>query len=359
MPSPDVRKGMPPVDLTKDEFAARMRQRFDDPIFEKFGPEIEKIVDAAWDAYSDYRKSPRTRAAGPGFADPDYELSLDWIAAREAIDEAERQQKDAGAPARILLINGSSRSDHTCPGEMSKTWRLVTLAREVLVQEGGLEVEILDLSRLASEYGRIIYPCKACVSTAMPLCHWPCSCYPNHAVGQVSDWMNEIYPMWVRAHGIMIVCPVNWYQAPSSLKLMIDRLVCADGGNPDPTSTGGKDPARAKALELEGWPYPRHLAGRVFSVVVHADAEGAETLTRILSGWLSNMGLIAAGRRSQLGAYVGYMGSYAESHDDLDRDADFQEEVRNAARALAEAVALLRRGELKEPGASLRDPRPK
>jgi multimeric flavodoxin WrbA len=85
----------------------------------------------------------------------------------------------------------------------------------------------------------------------MPLCHWPCSCYPNHALGQVNDWMAEIYPKWVAAHGVMIVCPVNWYQAPSTLKLMIDRLVCADGGNPDPTSTGGKDPRRAKALELE------------------------------------------------------------------------------------------------------------
>jgi hypothetical protein len=95
MPSPDVRKGMPPVDLTKEEFAARMRRRFDDPIFEKLGPEIEKVVDAAWDAYSDYRKSPRTRPAGPGFADPEYELALDWIKAREAIQEAERQQKDA------------------------------------------------------------------------------------------------------------------------------------------------------------------------------------------------------------------------------------------------------------------------
>ncbi len=312
MPSPDVRKGMPPVELTKDEFAARMRQRFHDPAFETLGPEIEKIVEAAWDAYSNYRKAPYTRPAGPGFADPEYELSLDWIAARQAIQEAERQQKDAGAPSRILLINGSSRSEHTCPGEMSKTYRLVTIAREVLAREPGLEVEILDLSRLTSEYGRIIYPCKACVSTSMALCHWPCSCYPNHAIGQVGDWMNEIYPMWVRAHGIMIVCPVNWYQAPSTLKLMIDRLVCADGGNPDPTSTGGKDPARAKALELKGWPYPRHLAGRVFSVVVHADAEGAETLTSNLSAWLSNMGLIAAGRRSQLGAYVGYMGALCD-----------------------------------------------
>ena len=79
--------------------------------------------------------------------------------------------------------------------------------------------------------------------------------------------MAEIYPKWVTAHGVMIICPVNWYQAPSSLKLMIDRLVCADGGNPDPTSTHGKNAAEAKTLELKGWPYPRHLAGRVFSVV--------------------------------------------------------------------------------------------
>jgi hypothetical protein len=51
------------------------------------------------------------------------------------------------------------------------------------------------------------------------------------------------------------------------LKLMIERLVCADGGNPDPTTTGGKNPAKAKALELAGWPYPRHLAGRAFAIV--------------------------------------------------------------------------------------------
>jgi multimeric flavodoxin WrbA len=30
--------------------------------------------------------------------------------------------------------------------------------------------------------------------------------------------MNEIYPLWVEAHGIMIVTPVNWFQVrpPSS-----------------------------------------------------------------------------------------------------------------------------------------------
>ena len=98
---------------------------------------------------------------------------------------------------------------------MSKSFRLVEIARRVFERERGFDVELLDLSLLTSEYGRQILPCKACVSTAMPLCHWPCSCYPNHAMGQVNDWMAEIYPMWAAAHGVMIVTPVNWYQAPS------------------------------------------------------------------------------------------------------------------------------------------------
>jgi multimeric flavodoxin WrbA len=137
---------------------------------------------------------------------------------------------------------------------MSKTFRLASLARDE-IERAGAECDFLDLSRLTAQYGRQILPCKACVSTAMPLCHWPCSCYPNHAMGQVNDWMNELYPRWVAAHGVIIVTPVYWYQAPSVLKLMIDRLVCADGGNPDPTTTRGKgvkggEGARARRLAL-------------------------------------------------------------------------------------------------------------
>ena len=90
---------------------------------------------------------------------------------------------------------------------MSKSWRLVEIARETFKARPGL-----DLSRTTSEFGKTIHPCKSCVSTAMPLCHWPCSCYPNYALGQTHDWMNEIYPLWVAAHGILLVTPVNWYQ---------------------------------------------------------------------------------------------------------------------------------------------------
>jgi multimeric flavodoxin WrbA len=328
-------------------------------MFEPLMGEIDKIADAAWKGYDDYNKSPRTRKAGPEFADPDYDLPVEWLAARDAIMTAQKRHDDPKAPARILLVNGSSRSDQTCPGEMSKTWRMVMLAQEVIAKRPNVEVEVLDLSRLTSEYGRVIYPCKACVSTAQPLCHWPCSCYPNHALGQTGDWMNDIYPKWIAAHGVMIVCPVNWYQVPSSLKLMIDRLVCADGGNPDPTSTHGKDPAMAKEIELKGWPYPRHLAGRAFSVVVHGDAAGAENLRRNLADWMGDIGMIPSGHLGEIDRYIGYLEPYATSHDDLDRDTAMQEDVRNAARALVNAVEQLRRGELKQPDEGLHEARQK
>jgi hypothetical protein len=210
-----VRKGMPSVAITKAEFTRRARERFVDPAFEPLQAEIDKIIEAAWNGYHEYRKAPRTRRAGPRYADPDYDLSIDWLKTRDAIARTERAQKQATSRSRILLVDGSSRSDQSCPGEMSKTFRLVEIAQRVIERERGFDSELLDLSLLTSQYGRQILPCKACVSTAQPLCHWPCSCYPNHALGQVNDWMAEIYPKWVAAHGVMIVTPVNWYQAPS------------------------------------------------------------------------------------------------------------------------------------------------
>jgi multimeric flavodoxin WrbA len=242
---------------------------------------------------------------------------------------------------------------------MSKSWRVVEIAHDTIKARAGFDVDILDLSRTTSEFGKVIHPCKACVSTSMALCHWPCSCYPNYALGQVHDWMNEIYPLWVAAHGILLVTPVNWYQAPGPLKAMIDRLVCADGGNPDPSSTHGKAAAEAKALELAGWPYPRHLAGRLFAVVVHGDTVGAETLRRALVDWASDMHMVLAGSKAEVDGYIGYFEPYASSHEALDRDLVFQAEVKNAALTLMEAVDAKRSGRLAEPGSQLEEPRPK
>lgn len=351
-PAPAPRKGMPSPQLDEATFKARFLRQFIDPAYQPLSAELDRIAAVAWDAYSHHRKAPRTRAAGPGYADPSYELALDWLDAKAAVDAAQVRHDDAQGPCRVLLINGSPRSEHTCPSEMSKSWRLVEIARAALVGDQ-IEVQILDLSRLASEFGRHIHPCKACFSTAPALCHWPCSCYPNYSLGQTQDWMNEIYPMWVEAHGVMIITPVNWYMATSPLKLMMDRLVCADGGSPDPTLTHGKDAQKAKDLEMQGWPYPKHLDGRVFSVVVHGDVEGAENVRRSLSDWLRFMDLTPAGVNAELDRYIGYWQEYATSHEALDADLAIQNEVKNAALTLAEAAHAKHAGRLLQAGRDL------
>ena len=354
----EVRKGQAPAQLERAQFSVRFRASFIDPAFRAEDPSIARLEEIAWAAYSEGRKAPVTQKAGPGYADPDYDLSIEWVATKQRIDEAQVRWADPLSPSRVLLICGSARNDGTCPGEMSKSFRLVGIARETL-EQADILVDVLDLSWLTSDYGRHIHPCKGCASTAMPLCHWPCSCYPNHALNQTNDWMAEIYERWTAAHAVIIVTPVYWYQSPSPLKLMIDRLVCADGGNADPTSTSGKKAGKAKELELAGWDYPQHLAGRAYGLVVHGDVAGIEGSRSALSNWLDWIGFIDAGAPALLDRYIGYYAPYATSHQALDEDQPVQEETRNVARAVAKAVAELRAGRLQAVQPVLKRPRPK
>lgn len=96
MPKPRVRKGMPNVALSRDEFSKRMRERFYDPSFAAVSTEIEKVIEVAWRNYSEHRKSPITRRAGPEFHDPEYALSVEWLDACRAIVQAEKRQKIPG-----------------------------------------------------------------------------------------------------------------------------------------------------------------------------------------------------------------------------------------------------------------------
>src|SRR5579871_6396066 len=119
----EPRKGMPSPRISESEFKQRFLQQYRDPAFDPLSAELERIASAAWDGYSNSRKSPLTQKAGAGFSDPDYDLAVDWIAAHESIKRAQLQFSDPKAPARFLIINCSSRNEHTCPGEMSKSFR--------------------------------------------------------------------------------------------------------------------------------------------------------------------------------------------------------------------------------------------
>src|SRR5215510_15767194 len=132
MPKPKVRRGMPSVQLTKEEFSKRARARFYDPTFAAVAPQIEKVTAVAWKNYTEYHKNPRKRRAGRGFSDPQFPLPIEWLETRKAIQQAERRQKKHKSNSRILVINGSTRSDQTCPGEMSKTFRLAKMAERII-----------------------------------------------------------------------------------------------------------------------------------------------------------------------------------------------------------------------------------
>ncbi len=344
--------------IPREEFRKRFHQNFMDSHFKPHQEKIDQLEEVAWDNYLNSRKAPLTNKAGDGYSDPSYELSEEWRKTKQAITLAQQEYENPITKSRVLIICGSDRNDQTCPGEISKSFRLMKQAEETLTKLN-LDVETLNLSKMTSEYGKIIFPCKGCVSTAMPLCHWPCSCYPNHSLNQVNDWMNEIYPMWVRAHGIMIITPVYWHGPPSSLKLMIDRLVCADGGNPDPTATQGKDPELAKKLELNGWDYPRHLKGRIFSVIVHGDAQGVDELKNSLSSWLSEMMLVPTGTMGHLARYIGYYESYAKSHEALTKDEALWKELTVSCQSLALSIEAKRAHKLDSITPDLPDPRPK
>src|SRR5690349_4031604 len=133
---PTVRRGQAPDHISRDEFSKRFRQEFYDPAFRAHDSAIGALEEIAWQAYNGGRKAPVTEKAGPEFVDPDYDLSVEWRETRDKIRAADARRRDATTPSRVLVICGSSRNDGTCPGEMSKTYRMSTGVCEQLRADG-------------------------------------------------------------------------------------------------------------------------------------------------------------------------------------------------------------------------------
>ena len=101
--TPKIRKGQAPAPLARAEFGVRFRQSFLDPAYRAEDEAIGRLEAIAWDAYHEGRKAPITRKAGPGYADPDYDLSIDWINTRGAIHRAQsggQGHRRGACPAR-------------------------------------------------------------------------------------------------------------------------------------------------------------------------------------------------------------------------------------------------------------------
>lgn len=139
----------------------------------------------------------------------------------------------------------------------------------------------VDYEDLGNVYGREkIQPCNACASTSMALCVWPCNCYSkNSLVEKDLMWNLDMYARLDMADAWAIIAPINWYSPTSNLKLMFDRLVCMNGGNPDESTIDHKDPEKAMAFEhtTEFQELSvNHLEGRTAGFFCYADKGGDE-----------------------------------------------------------------------------------
>jgi hypothetical protein len=154
-----VRKGQAPDHLSRAEFGDRFRREFIDPAFRAYDDAIAGMEQIAWEAYGEGRKAPITEKAGPEFEDPDYDLSVEWRETRDRIRAADAKRRDSATISRVLVVCGSSRNDGTCPGEVSKTFRLSQAVCEQL-RSDAIDADLLDLSHLAS--ARLSGPSRTC-----------------------------------------------------------------------------------------------------------------------------------------------------------------------------------------------------
>lgn len=139
----------------------------------------------------------------------------------------------------------------------------------------------IDVEDLGNVYGRArIQSCNACVSTSMALCVWPCNCYePGNKDEPDLMWDLDLYARLDFGDAWLIIGPVNWYAPSSNLKLMFDRLVCMNGGNPREELIDHKDPEKAMALEQSPeWARlsVNHLEGRTAAFFCYGDGGGDE-----------------------------------------------------------------------------------
>jgi hypothetical protein len=182
----------------------------------------------------------------------------------------------AERPFRVLLISGSDRRQYNCPGVDSKARTLMLRMADRLPPEWEI-----DLEDLGNVYGRAkIQSCNACVSTSMALCCWPCNCYEKNSKDEPDlMWDLDLYARLDLADAWAVVGPVNWYGPTSNLKLLFDRLVCMNGGNPREDLIGHKNPELAMRLEHSPeWEAlsQDHLGGRTAAFFCYGDGGGDE-----------------------------------------------------------------------------------
>jgi hypothetical protein len=114
----------------------------------------------------------------------------------------------------------------------------------------------------------------------MALCVFPCNCYEKDSKLEPDlMWDLDMYARLDLADAWAIIAPVNWYAPTSNLKLMFDRLVCMNGGNPREDLIEHKNAELAMKLEHSPeWEKlsQNHLEGRTAAFFCYGDGGGDE-----------------------------------------------------------------------------------
>jgi hypothetical protein len=132
----------------------------------------------------------------------------------------------------------------------------------------------------------------------------------------------DVYEKWLFSHGVMMIAPAGSSVIAQRFKPPIDRLTAAG--------------------------YTAHFADRAYGVVVHGHGSAIDGTRPLLTGWLDGMGMVDSDSFATLDRHLGY---HEASQDEPlhDGELDCQEEVRNVARAVRNAVTELRAGRLSPP----------
>jgi hypothetical protein len=190
--------------------------------------------------------------------------------------DAEKPTAADQRPFQVLVIAGSQRRLNSCPGLDSKARAL--MHRMLGRLPAGWQIDHEDLG---NEHGKPkIQPCNACVSSSMALCVWPCNCYgPNSEHQPDLLWNLDLYRRLARADAWAFIGPINWYGPSTNFKLLFDRLVCMNGGNPRPDLIDKKNTLLAQALERSPqWQEltSNHLEGRTAAFFCYGDQGGRD-----------------------------------------------------------------------------------
>lgn len=190
--------------------------------------------------------------------------------------DAEKPAAADQRPFQVLVIAGSQRRLNSCPGLDSKARAL--MHRMLGHLPAGWQIDHEDLG---NEHGKPkIQACNACVSSSMALCVWPCNCYgPNSEHQPDLLWNLDLYRRLARADAWAFIGPINWYGPSTNFKLLFDRLICMNGGNPRPDLIDKKNTLLAQALERSPqWQEltSNHLEGRTAAFFCYGDQGGRD-----------------------------------------------------------------------------------